>query len=265
MIEKKIHYIWLSNNEPDNLAKKCLASWKRVLPDFEIKKWSLSDFDLSSMPAFVHEAMEMKKWALAADYLRLYILYNEGGIYLDSDIYILRRLDCLLDNRAFSFIECHKGAEQAAKKFTDTEGFVLTEDYIPGFCIQAAAIGSETGNPFIKAAMSYYETHHFTGIGSGKDTGMIAPDIYAKTARDFGFRYRDIKQDLNSITLYPSNLLGGAPDEFQKTNFAVHLCAGSWRDASAFRKVFGKLRRKATVRILELYGRKLQGRETKHF
>ena len=96
MIPKKIHYIWLSGDEKPEMIRKCLRSWERMAPDFEVREWSSRDFSFDTMPDFVREAYTEKKWAFVSDYLRLYLLFNHGGIYLDSDVYLKKPLDILL-------------------------------------------------------------------------------------------------------------------------------------------------------------------------
>ena len=85
MIPKIIHFCWLSGDPYPEKIRKCMKTWKKVMPDYEIKLWSMETFDVSSAPVYVQEAVKARKWAFAADYIRMYALYTEGGIYLDSD------------------------------------------------------------------------------------------------------------------------------------------------------------------------------------
>ncbi len=87
MIPKIIHYCWLSSEPYPEKIQNCIDSWKKILPDYEIKLWNMNNFDINSID-FVKEACSVKKWAFASDYIRLYALYNYGGIYLDSDVLI---------------------------------------------------------------------------------------------------------------------------------------------------------------------------------
>ena len=89
---KKIHYCWFGGNPLPDLAKKCIASWKKFCPDYEIIEWNESNFDINCN-AYVKEAYQAKKWAFVSDYCRFYILYNYGGIYLDTDVELLKSLD----------------------------------------------------------------------------------------------------------------------------------------------------------------------------
>lgn len=91
-IPKVIHYIWFGNNDLPEEAIACIESWKKFCPDYEIKRWDESNFDLSSNN-YVKQAYEAKKWAFVSDYARLWILVNEGGIYMDTDVEVLKSLD----------------------------------------------------------------------------------------------------------------------------------------------------------------------------
>jgi mannosyltransferase OCH1-like enzyme len=104
MIPKVIHYCWFGGKPLPELAKKCIASWKKKCPDYEIKEWNETNFDLSSN-RYLQEAIKMKKWAFASDYIRLAVLYNEGGIYLDTDVEILKPLDKFLRHDFFTNFE----------------------------------------------------------------------------------------------------------------------------------------------------------------
>lgn len=96
MIPKKIHYCWLSNEPLPAKLQACVESWKKYLPDYEIVKWDLNKFPLEKN-IWVRQAFESKKYAFAADYIRLYALATEGGIYFDSDVEVIKPFDDLLD------------------------------------------------------------------------------------------------------------------------------------------------------------------------
>jgi hypothetical protein len=135
MIPKKIHLCWLSGDAYPPKIARCIESWKMILPDYEIVLWDTKRFDLNQS-AWVREAFKKKKYAFAADYIRFYALYHEGGIYLDSDVEVLKRFDDLLDLPYFM------GAEKAGTP-------------------EAAIIGAEKGCDWIKKCLDYYEERHF--------------------------------------------------------------------------------------------------------
>jgi len=95
MIPKKIHFCWLSNDPYPNIINKCINSWNKILPDYEFIIWDTKSFDVEKN-TWVRQAVESKKYAFAADYIRLYAIYNFGGIYLDSDVEVLKSFNNLL-------------------------------------------------------------------------------------------------------------------------------------------------------------------------
>lgn len=96
MIPKIIHYCWFGCNPKPKLVKKCIRSWKKYCPDYQIIEWNEKNFDVSSCPLYVQQAYEAKKWAFVSDYARLKIIYDNGGVYLDTDVELLKSLDPFL-------------------------------------------------------------------------------------------------------------------------------------------------------------------------
>lgn len=156
MIPKVIHYCWLSGEKYPRLVRKCIKSWKKLLPDYEIKLWDANSFDFNSVP-FVKEAFEKKKWAFVSDYIRLYALYTEGGIYLDSDVMVYKRFD-----------EWHK-----LNFFTGIETRTPQHEQ---FWIEAAIMGAMPGNKMIYECMKHYEAIHFIKADGNLDC-TPAPDV----------------------------------------------------------------------------------------
>lgn len=97
MIPKIIHYVWLGGGAKTPSVKRCIASWHKVMPDYEIKEWNESNFDINSV-IWVKEAIQKKKWSLASDYIRHYAIYTEGGIYMDTDVMTYKSFDEFLGN-----------------------------------------------------------------------------------------------------------------------------------------------------------------------
>lgn len=101
MIPKIIHYCWFGRNPKPQLAEKCFASWKKYCPDYDIKEWNEDSFDLSQAPLYVRQAYAAKKWAFVTDYVRLQVVYEQGGIYLDTDVELVCNPDEFLNYPAF--------------------------------------------------------------------------------------------------------------------------------------------------------------------
>ncbi len=107
MIPKIIHYCWFGRGKMPELALKCIESWHKYLPEYEYRLWNEDTFDINSI-LYVKEAYEARKFAFVTDYVRLYALYNEGGVYMDTDVEVLKPLDDLLHLPAFSGFESDK-------------------------------------------------------------------------------------------------------------------------------------------------------------
>lgn len=101
MIPKTIHYCWFGRNSKPMFAKKCMKSWKKYCPDYKIIEWNEDNFDLDACPPYVRQAYEAKKWAFVTDYVRLKVVYDHGGIYLDTDVELRKSLDELRGYRAY--------------------------------------------------------------------------------------------------------------------------------------------------------------------
>lgn len=105
MIPKIIHYCWLGKNPLPELEQQCLASWHKHMPDWEYKRWDESNFDIASAPVYVRQAYEVRKYAFVSDYVRLWALERYGGVYVDTDVMVLRSYEPLLNDTAFIGLE----------------------------------------------------------------------------------------------------------------------------------------------------------------
>ena len=175
---KKIHYCWFGGKELPSKVKKCIATWKKMLPDYEIKEWNEKNFDINTS-TFVKEAYEKKKWAFVSDYVRIYALYNEGGIYLDTDVKILKDISHITDKDMFLGYE--------------DSGYVGT-----------AVIGvKEKENKYIKEILDYYnKIEHFNEeIMYNYVNPVIITKIlkkYSSKVNEQGIRIFD-----NNVYVYP--------------------------------------------------------------
>ena len=104
MIPKKIHYCWFGRNPKPALAEKCIASWKKFCPDYEIIEWNEDNFDIN-MNGYTRMCYEQKKYAFLSDYVRLFVVAQEGGIYFDTDVEVVKNIDALVQQDAFFCFE----------------------------------------------------------------------------------------------------------------------------------------------------------------
>ncbi len=233
MIPKTIHYCWLGGNEIPQPIAGIMKSWERVMPDYRIKLWNESNFDINSIE-FVCQAYNVGKWAFASDYIRLWALYNEGGIYLDTDVLIRKRFDVFLKHDFFSSVEYHKHViyQRNSGQFIMVNGKRIEDAAnVPGIGIQSAIIGSVKENEYIKDCMDYYKVRQFILDNDQLNNKIIAPDVFAMIAEKYGFVYRDLKQELaGNMVIYPSKVFAGSKYLLTDDSYAVHYCTGSWKD-----------------------------------
>lgn len=165
MIPKIIHYCWFGGNKKPDIVCKCIESWKKYCPDWEIREWNESNFDIECIP-FMKEAYECKKWAFVSDVARLLIVYKYGGIYLDTDVELHASLDELLNVGAFYFFE-------SIRNINTGLGF-----------------GAEKGHGSVKAMLNYYENIHF--VSNGKMDLRPCPAINTNALKQ---RYHSLSQN----------------------------------------------------------------------
>lgn len=259
MIPKIIHYCWFSNEAIPPLIKKCIKSWKRQMPDYKIKLWNANSFDFSSVP-FVQEAYKAKKWAFVTDYVRLYALYTEGGIYLDSDVRVLKSLNPFLNYNFFAAQEyIKKDFLQNGINAIDAKGNRITEK-VSGLGIQAAIMGAEKECPFLRDCLDYYQNIHFDAT---RATDFVIVNIIAKIMERYGYKYVLTQQNLEgNMVVMPPSVFSGMQTLTDQT-FAVHLCNGSWTDGSLSWKY--KIRNKYPTwySLLQKISYSLQGKKFK--
>ncbi len=215
MIPKIIHYCWFGRNPLPELAQKCIASWKKYLPDYEIKEWNEDNFDVNIIP-YTAEAYEQKKYAFVSDYARFWILYKYGGIYFDTDVEVIRPIDDIIARG--NFMGCE----------TDATGG-NTCSVAPGL-----GLGVNPGLNLIKKMLDYYEGKHFEFIpgGIGQLTIVhIATEVLVKA----GMTRQSGIQEVENVWIYPSeyfcpiNLVTGRI-HVQKNTRTIHHYAGTWQD-----------------------------------
>lgn len=221
MIPKIIHYTWFSNDPFPDSVKDCMASWRQWLPEYEFRLWDMASLEQMDS-IFLKEALSERKWAFAADFVRLYAVYNFGGIYLDTDVMIYKSFDSLLNQQAFI------GRENSVH----IEGR-KTESYLTSHCF-----GAEKNHSFIGRCLHYYDNRHFKTSDDSSlpislkfDTKLL-PYIQNELAHEFGYDSSLLMNDVQhcdcGLTVFPSYYFDCVTPK--DGTFCRHLALGSWRD-----------------------------------
>jgi mannosyltransferase OCH1-like enzyme len=228
MIPKVIHYCWFGGNPlPDN-AKKCIATWEKECPDYEIKEWNESNFDIQSNQ-YVREAYENKRWAFVSDYVRLVALTNYGGIYLDTDVEVLKSLDPLLEQKGFC------GFEENEKLCT-------------------AILGCEPEFWVFKEWLDSYEKRRFILEDGGMDE---EPNVFSLTriCKAHGLAMNGQVQNINGFQVFSNDYF--SPKSFvtgethlTENSYTIHQFSESWRNNRE------KKMHQRQIRLIQKYGLK---------
>ena len=208
MIPRTIHYCWFGRGKKPDLAVRCIASWKKYLPGYRIKEWNEDNFDLSLYP-YAQEAYQCRKFAFVTDVVRLYALYTEGGVYMDTDVEVLKPLDRFLVHSAFS-------------------GFENEKDVPTGI------MAAEKGSRWAKDNLDLYVGRHFLTEGNEMDLTTNVEVITRYMVKKHGLRRDNTLQDFPGyITLYPKEYfcpLNPITRKLEKTanTVTIHHFMGSW-------------------------------------
>ena len=162
MIPKIIHYCWFGGNPLPESAQKCIASWQKFLPDYEIKEWNESNYDVHKIP-YIHEAYEAKKYAFVSDYARFDILYQNGGIYFDTDVEVIAPMNHIIEKGNFM-------GREAGAYITDKE---LTAEPKGEAVNPGLGLGVAPGLGLYKELLDGYAKRHFRREDGTLDTSTI--------------------------------------------------------------------------------------------
>ena len=206
MIPKIIHYCWFGRGPMPPLALICIESWKRKLPEYELKLWNEENFNLDINP-YVAEAYKAKKYAFVTDYVRLWALYNYGGVYLDTDVEILRSIDDFLELPAFSGFE--------------------DENRIP-----TGIMASEQGGVWVKEQLDYYTDRHIIKNDGTMDLTTNVEIIGTIMERDGFVMKNGYQNHKDKIHIYPKEYFcpkyNTGKIDITKNTYCIHHFAGSW-------------------------------------
>ena len=205
MIPKKIHYCWFGRNELPTKAVHCIESWKKYCPDYKIIQWNEDNYDVYQNPytTFVYNN---KKYAFLSDFARLQIILNEGGLYFDVDVEIVRPLDDLLAHESFFGFE--------AQEYVNT----------------GVGFGAEANNPVVESMLREYDI-----LLDGKHGTIGCPLLNTQALIKKGLKQNGIKQVVDGATIYPIQCFNPYDDptgvlNMTQETFSIHWYAKSWMD-----------------------------------
>lgn len=203
MIPKTIHYCWFGKKDLPPEAKRCIASWKKICPDYDIIRWDENNFDVNQNP-FIKAAYETKKWAFVSDYARLKVVYDNGGIYLDTDVELRKNLDSLREHG------CYIGIQQ--NEFLCTTGL--------GF-------GATKSNPVVLKMLESYDDLTFS---ESHTLELSCPRLNNAVIRSYGLVSNTEITDLPEVTVYPPQYFDpyGGKNLLCDETYSIHHYAASW-------------------------------------
>lgn len=211
MIPKVIHYCWFGGKPLPKKAKKCIDSWRKYCPDFEIIEWNEGNYDVSATP-YTRYCLEKKRWAFLSDYARLSIVYEYGGVYFDTDVELVSPLDALLEHSAFFAFE--------------------NNDHVA----TGLGFGAEAGSPFVKAMMEQY------AFSAEEDVQVrMCPALNTQALIPFGLRLDGSLQNLDGALILPQDYMNPYDDPTGRLNVTENTVSIHWYSKSA-------LSRKAILR-----------------
>ena len=207
MISKIIHYCWFGRGEKPESAKKCIASWKKFCPDYEIKEWNEDNCDYLSMP-FMAEAYKARKYAFVSDVMRLIVLEKYGGVYFDTDVELVKDISPLMND----------------------DGFIGFENDM--YVASGLTIAAIPHHPVIQAMISEYEKLHFTNPDGSFNT-VGCPHLNSDVMEQFGLVRNGKEQMVEGIHVYPADYFNprdSVTGKVTKTanTYSIHWYSMSW-------------------------------------
>lgn len=217
MIPKIIHYCWFGRNSLPKNAIKCINSWKKYFPGYEIKEWNEDNFDFNCC-AYVKEAYHAKKWAFVSDYARFWILYNYGGLYFDTDVEVIKDMSDII--KEGSFMGCE-----------------ATDKIVPGLGLgvnPGLGLGVNPGLGLYKEILENYQESHFLN-SDGSNNYETVVNRTTKILKKHGFKDCNSIQKIADITIYPTEYFcpldyATGKLEITENSRSIHWYDASWLD-----------------------------------
>jgi len=226
MIPKKIHYCWFGRGEKPKLAQKCIASWKKFCPDYEIIEWNEDNFDINSTP-YTRYCYDQKKWAFLSDFVRLLVVYQHGGIYFDTDVELLCSLDKLLGYEAFFAFE--------------------NSQYVAS----GLGFGAEAGHKTVEAMIEQYRQLKQDQQGAIEIIGC--PTLNTRALIPMGLKLDGSLQTVNGAVILPTDYMNPYDDPTGRLEKTKNTISIHWYSKSALSKK-SILRSKLTRPLHRIFG-----------
>ena len=208
MIPKIIHYCWFGRNPLPESAIKCINSWKKFFPDYEIKEWNEDNFDVNIIP-YTREAYEAKKYAFVSDYARMWILYHYGGLYFDTDVEVIKNMDDIVARGPFMGIEVEY-----------SEGRIMSVN--PGL-----GLGVMPQHSLYKDILDYYNTINFIKDDGSYNLFAIVR-ITTMILKNNGMKCSNMMQEVAGIWIYPKDYFNPFDDNTGKLVITENTCSIHW-------------------------------------
>lgn len=231
-IPKIINYCWFGKGQLPQEALNCIKSWEKYCPDYTIIKWDETNFDVNKYD-FTREAYENRKWAFVADVARLDIIYNKGGIYLDTDVELIKNIDELLNNDFFMGFE--------------------NKEYVNN----GLGFGAVQGNELVKKNLDMYKMISFNECDN--ISKIACPIITSKVLAENGFEMNGKLQTVNNCTIYPVDYFcpmdyNTGKIEITKNTYSIHHYTASWK--TKYEMINYNIEKKLNIVFIKLLGEK---------
>ena len=206
MRNKTIHYCWFGHNKMPKLSDKCIKSWKKYLPDYDIKEWNEDNFDVNIIP-YTTEAYNNHNYAFVSDYARFWILYHYGGFYFDIDVEVIKPLQDII-----------KEGEYLGRESINYLGIN------PGL-----GMYFEAGNMFLLEMLQYYSTLHYVNPDGTYNLHTVV-EYTSEAMEKHGVKKVEEIQEYSGIKIYPKEFFSPFNySEVTKNTYTIHHCASSWK------------------------------------
>ena len=223
MIPKKIHYCWFGRNTLPESALKCIASWRKFFPDYEIIEWNEDNFDVNMIP-YTAQAYKAKKYALVSDYARFKILYEQGGLYFDTDVEVIKSMIDIVERGPFMGFEINPGTD---RKY--------------GAVNPGVGIGAVKGLDLYKSILDYYAQLSFLRPDGSYNTTDAVVNITTRELVKSQLKNISGIQEVSGITIYPADYFNPFNDVTGRLNKTpntrtIHWFTKTWMNVSPWRQ-----------------------------